>query len=272
LLRETDRMGVTDEFETGDGSKTSAELDGPNSSGDGNGGANPSSSFLSNNPAAVTEGDARPPPANPLSAIAQRNSEAGITTTTTGSQAQEEAGETSLLVQLARTILAETEKVSAYLQKEGITAPSFSEDSPADFPKLPEEITKSRQAVVLATAKLRDLVVGPRESLRWMAWDHNNSLSLRFVNQFKVADVVPPNGEKTFGEIAEAIGVNEMDTRRLLRHAMTNGIFREENGKVSHTAKSRLIRDDAAMKDWLGFNTEDMWPVSPPLLPITYGL
>jgi hypothetical protein len=263
-------MGVTDEFETGDGSKTSAELDGPNSSGDGNGGTNPGSSFLSNNPAAVTEGDARPPPANPLSAIAQRNSEAGITTTTTGSEAHS-GDETSLLVQLARTILAETEKVSAYLQTEGITAPSFSEDSPADFPRLPEEITKSRQAVVLATGKLRDLVVGPRESLRWMAWDHNNSLSLRFVNQFKVADVVPPNGEKTFGEIAGEIGVNEMDTRRLLRHAMTNGIFWEENGKVRHTAKSRLIRDDAAMKDWLGFNTEDMWPVSPPLLPITYG-
>lgn len=49
--------------------------------------------------------------------------------------------------------------------------PSFDVDSPGDFPKLPDEIQMCRIEIVNATKQLRDLAVGPRESIRWGVWD-----------------------------------------------------------------------------------------------------
>jgi len=74
------------------------------------------------------------------------------------------------MVALAKKIAAETEKIEAYLKKEGLPSPGFGVDSPPDFPKLPAELQKSRQEVVYATMRLGQLVRGPREGLRWGIW------------------------------------------------------------------------------------------------------
>lgn len=51
-----------------------------------------------------------------------------------------------------------------------------------------------------------------------------------------------------------------------MRHAMTNRIFKEvKPGVVAHTAASRVLAEDKAMQDWVGFCVEDIWPVSSPL-------
>jgi hypothetical protein len=43
---------------------------------------------------------------------------------------------------------------------------------------------------------------------------------------------------------------------------MTNRIFKEvRSGVVAHTALSKAIAEDKALRDWIGFSTEDMWPV-----------
>lgn len=79
--------------------------------------------------------------------------------------------ETSLLIKLAQTITRETEKIDVYLKENSIPAPSFEEDGLVDFPRLPEDIQKARLEVVRATVELKDLIVGPTESVRWLAWD-----------------------------------------------------------------------------------------------------
>lgn len=168
--------------------------------------------------------------------------------------------QTSALIELARIIAREADKVDAYLVQNNIAVPSFEPDGLADFPHLPEDIQSSRQELVRATTELRDLVVGPTESLRWLAWDHNNSLSLRAVSQFKIAQAIPVGSTASFAEISKAVGVDEMNIRRLLRHAMTNRIFKEVSpGIVGHTAASRIIAETQSMQDWIGFCTEDMW-------------
>lgn len=44
---------------------------------------------------------------------------------------------------------------------------------------------------------------------------------------------------------------------------MTNRIFREVSpGVVAHTAASRVLAEDKAMNDWVGFCVEDMWPAA----------
>ena len=76
----------------------------------------------------------------------------------------------SRLLALARLITAEAEKLDAYLRKNETLQPGFGVDAPADFPPLPPEIQRSRQAIVHASQELGSLVRGPRESVRWSVW------------------------------------------------------------------------------------------------------
>lgn len=78
---------------------------------------------------------------------------------------------TSLLVKLSQIIARETEKVDTYFRENSIPTPTFEADGFSEYPTLPDEIQKSRLAVVKAAADLKNLMVGPKESLRWMAWD-----------------------------------------------------------------------------------------------------
>lgn len=48
-----------------------------------------------------------------------------------------------------------------------------------------------------------------------------------------------------------------------MRYAMTNHIFCEPTpGIIAHTALSRCLAEDAALQDWIGFNSEDIFPAS----------
>ncbi|KFX93081.1 hypothetical protein V490_05014 [Pseudogymnoascus sp. VKM F-3557] len=171
------------------------------------------------------------------------------------------ADNTSLLVKLSQIIARETEKVDTYFRKNSIPSPSFDADGLSEHPALPDDIQKARLAVVKAAADLKDLMVGPKESLRWMAWDHNNSLSLKAVSQFKLANAFPVGSTATFAELSKAANVDEMNIRRLLRHAMTNRIFKEvEPGVVAHTAASKTLAEDDLLQDWVGYCVQDLWP------------
>ncbi|KAG9231340.1 O-methyltransferase-domain-containing protein [Amylocarpus encephaloides] len=168
---------------------------------------------------------------------------------------------TSSLIALAATISKETEKLEKYMKDSGIPAPSFDVNSPLDFPKLPADIRSARENVMAATKELGDLLTGPRESIRWMAWDHNNSLSLQAIYHYKIAKSFLVNGTATYAEIAASVGLDEVNVRRFMRHAMTNRIFREVNpDEVAHTAASRVLAEDEVMNDWVGFCTSDIFP------------
>jgi hypothetical protein len=81
------------------------------------------------------------------------------------------ASKTTSLIELAKTITTETVKLETFLKENGHPIPSFEVDSPMNFPKLPDEIKKSREEVLRATKDLEALVTGPTESIRWMAWN-----------------------------------------------------------------------------------------------------
>jgi hypothetical protein len=49
----------------------------------------------------------------------------------------------------------------------------------------------------------------------------------------------------------------------MLRHAMTNGIFREPSpGLIAHTPSSRILATDEDLQGWVGFNSEDIFPAA----------
>jgi hypothetical protein len=82
----------------------------------------------------------------------------------------------SRLTELAQMIAKETETLDKYLKESGCSTPSFDINAPMDFPNLPDDIKKTRQTIIECTQELRDLVVGPTEGIRWMAWDVSWSL------------------------------------------------------------------------------------------------
>ena len=55
--------------------------------------------------------------------------------------------------------------------------------------------------------------------------------------------------------------MDESDTRRLLRHAITNRIFHEpRKGVVAHSAASKTLAETPLLRQWLGQAFDDMWP------------
>jgi hypothetical protein len=77
----------------------------------------------------------------------------------------------STMVELAKIITRESEKLEKYLKESGSPMPSFDINGPANFPSLPDDMKKSRLALLKATQDLEYLVTGPTEKVRWMAWD-----------------------------------------------------------------------------------------------------
>lgn len=85
------------------------------------------------------------------------------------------ASSTSDMVALSRKIAEETEKLEEYMKANSLAMPGFDVDAADDFPKLPGEIQRSRLEIIHATKELRDLAVGPRESVRWGVWEVSSS-------------------------------------------------------------------------------------------------
>ncbi len=104
-----------------------------------------------------------------------------------------ESDSTSRMMALAQKIAKETEKVEAYLKENNLPSPSFDVDAPTVFPKLPEDISKSRQEIMFATRELGLLAQGPRESVRWAVWEFLDVLALQVINHFGIGTLRSPS-------------------------------------------------------------------------------
>lgn len=80
---------------------------------------------------------------------------------------------------LAELIHLKTKALDDYISSNSLTPPSFGSDGPLDFPIPPNEqsLQETRRAVINATSQLQDLLIGPRERMRWLAWTVHSHLS-----------------------------------------------------------------------------------------------
>lgn len=79
----------------------------------------------------------------------------------------------SRLTRLSTLISQRTAQITEYLKLKGLGEPSFDANGLAELPIAKEdaEVQKARVELIDATKELRDLVVGARETLRYLAWD-----------------------------------------------------------------------------------------------------
>lgn len=77
------------------------------------------------------------------------------------------------MTRLAEEIAEKTKIVTDYLSSKGLEAASLAADGLAEFPISPEDDVpfKARLDLVAATKELYDISLGPKEGLRYLAWD-----------------------------------------------------------------------------------------------------
>ena len=82
-------------------------------------------------------------------------------------------------------------------------------------------------------------------------------LSLKAVSHWQIAKHVPLEGEISYSDLSSKSGLELAALRRLVRHAMTNGIFHElTNDYVSHNSMSRILVEDQKTAAWVDLQTE----------------
>lgn len=160
----------------------------------------------------------------------------------------------SRLTELVTKIAVETAKLEDYVRDEGFGV---------DTPDLPPRLQMSRQEVIWAAKELESLVKGPRESLQWAVWSYIDTLSLQIIYSYGIAQLVPLDTPITLSQLERKTSLDATNLARVLRHAMTKKIFREDSpGLISHTPASRLLVQDDLLKDWVGFNAEECFPAA----------
>jgi hypothetical protein len=82
-------------------------------------------------------------------------------------------------------------------------------------------------------------------------------LSLKTVIHWDIAKQVPLNGKISYSELSAKCGLEASALRRLLRHAMTNGMFYEPTkDHVGHNSMSRILVEDPKTAAWVDLQTE----------------
>jgi len=82
---------------------------------------------------------------------------------------------TSRITQLADEISQTSKIIADYLASKNLPAPTFDEDGLTELSISPDdkEAYSARSKLVAATKELNALAVGPKESVRHLAWDVN---------------------------------------------------------------------------------------------------
>lgn len=88
------------------------------------------------------------------------------------------------------------------------------------------------------------------------------------IYRYGIISKIPLDGEASFEEISKACGLNEDDTRRMLRHAISHRILREpRKGIVAHSPASKVLADMPLLHQFIGHVCDDMWPASSHAVP-----
>lgn len=176
---------------------------------------------------------------------------------------------------MARVISEETAKVEDDL-KSNIPFPPFNPSSPL---QLPEAVKISQEAVLDATDELSVLMTGPlayisqppiknpqteiAQSILTNPEQFTQFASFLAIKRYKIANSFPVDSEATFEEISNKCGLNESDTRQILRNAMAHYVFVEHrDGVVAHIAASAVLANKPMVGAWLDFKGSEMWPAT----------
>lgn len=84
------------------------------------------------------------------------------------------------LTELAKSILEDSQAIDSFLSSHNLPQPSFASDGIKDFPVGTEhaDIHAIRHRLIDATRELRDLVICPKDTIKWMIMNVSNLNSM----------------------------------------------------------------------------------------------
>ncbi|KAL1604783.1 hypothetical protein SLS60_004323 [Paraconiothyrium brasiliense] len=163
----------------------------------------------------------------------------------------------SRIVELSAAIQTHVQQIDEWYTAKNLPSPNFDEDYPDD---LPAEIHQARNAVLIATDELNDLMLGPRQIAECLPPQHTALLGIQAVARWNVADHVAVDEEVSFNELAKRCNIPESDFTRILRQAISKHVFRESRkGFVVHNAASKLFISPSPLNDYIYIALEDIW-------------
>ncbi|PYI04753.1 S-adenosyl-L-methionine-dependent methyltransferase [Aspergillus sclerotiicarbonarius CBS 121057] len=167
------------------------------------------------------------------------------------------------ITQLGQVIGAHTKRISDCVEDSHHQPPAVQNGS---RPELPGELSRVRRELLDATLELQQLLLGPKEAL--FLWARNNQGTIHAVCEFDLARAFPIGATASFGEISQVSGLPEHDVRRIVRHAATEGIFRESPpGTVQHTAASQMLAEDEVVRDYMNVCYREIFPAMQQTVP-----
>ncbi|KAL1836086.1 hypothetical protein VTK73DRAFT_5207 [Phialemonium thermophilum] len=190
----------------------------------------------------------------------------------------------SPLTRLAEQLLERSRALDSYNRNLGHDPASFDRES---FVDAPLDVEDARKSVINLAQDLKRLAQGPRDLLfeslntvgapaSHLSWSgltdlsrsqFNDLANLHFLYRHQVPKHVPVAGDISYADLAAASGLDEVLLRRMVRVAMMNRIFVEtDDGRVRHSAASRILHAEPDAMDACGFLLEEMFVRTIPLV------
>ncbi|KAI8630646.1 putative O-methyltransferase [Xylariaceae sp. FL1651] len=164
---------------------------------------------------------------------------------------------------LAATISEQVSKLSKLLAEAGSPAPTLEESGFGDFSHEDDTppgfaLRETRSAILNAAQDLLRLVRGPTEQILSLAWSAADTGNLDLITRLQIPQHVPIGSSISAGELAEAIRMPEALVARVIRYAIANGIFVEEEkpGYFRHSAASAALVRNPHLSNIVHFGTE----------------
>lgn len=87
---------------------------------------------------------------------------------------------------------------------------------------------------------------------------------MKIILAFSIDRSIPVGEARTFEDISKACGLNYMNTKRVIRHAIHHHrVFQESNpGTISHSALSAVLAGDDLIRNALVVQLGEFWPAA----------
>ncbi|KAI6089775.1 S-adenosyl-L-methionine-dependent methyltransferase [Hypoxylon rubiginosum] len=168
---------------------------------------------------------------------------------------------TNRIIELSSLIAKNTAIVNGFLVNNNLPTPSLDADALWSMP-IPEdatEVIKARVTVIDACSELEALMTGPKQLLKfkWTAY-----ASVKAVLRFKLDKSFRVGEQTSFEAMSKFSGLNVMNVRRIIRHAIINHHFFREDvpGVITHSALTAVLAGDEVMRNSLIVELDEFWP------------
>lgn len=159
---------------------------------------------------------------------------------------------------LAAIISKNVAIAAEHLRQNNLPTPSILGGEALNTTYLPPEIQAACLALQDASLELHELVQGPRAIL--MNFSTNAKADAATIFQFALPQQIPLDDVEgiTYAELARRTGLAQSALETILRAAIVYRVFREPSqGRVAHSAASRLWATDPVLHDVLGLKILD---------------